>query len=273
MRIFKTLVGPFIALMVIIVAVISFIYCDNFTPNQATMISGLWSAFATVILGGIAVWQNMRYKAQSDIASENTEKIQVEIKELNKNSLAAIETLTNIEKIKYFPMIEKLNYDAFAFNKEAFLNKFPSSDYVFQVNLYNVLQTDISLPVEELVEKYNSYSFIVKNTSEKHIRDFNCKNLKINNNEFSFIINCSCDISPGECAVVTIVGIPGYEKGKNIDVYMNFVYKNLIMDLYTIEYSFTITLEDDIPEILASNFSIPEKLQEDETNVQDCFKF
>lgn len=267
MRILKTLGELFIALMVIIIAVISFIHCDSYTSNQATMISGLWSAFATVILGGIAVWQNMRYKIQSDIASENTEKMQLEIKELNKNSLAAIETLTNIEKIKYFPMIEKLNYNAFAFNKETFLNEFPSSNYVFQVNLYNVLQEDISLPVEELVEKYNSYSFIIKNTSEKHIRDFNCRNLKMENNEFYSIVNRSCDISPGECAVVTIVGMPEYEKGKNIDVYMNFVYKNLIMDLYIIEYSFTIIFEDSVPEILISNFSIPLKLQENETNV------
>lgn len=30
------------------------------------MISGLWSALATVVLGGIAFWQNKRYKELSD---------------------------------------------------------------------------------------------------------------------------------------------------------------------------------------------------------------
>lgn len=56
----------------ILISVICIFKCDS--SDRATMISGALSAFATAALGSIAIWQNMRYKKQSD---ENAKRIEV----------------------------------------------------------------------------------------------------------------------------------------------------------------------------------------------------
>ena len=55
-------------IIVVFLAVLSCYYdsCNNGQHSFATMLSGLWSAAATVVLGFIAVWQNMQYKKLSD---------------------------------------------------------------------------------------------------------------------------------------------------------------------------------------------------------------
>lgn len=56
-----------ISLVILMIAVLVFCLIANyFGTNTATMISGSLSAFATAILGSIAIWQNVQYKKQSD---------------------------------------------------------------------------------------------------------------------------------------------------------------------------------------------------------------
>lgn len=52
----------------IIIMAVAILYsiCPSANANVVTMIAGLLSAAATAILGGIAIWQNERYKSMSD---------------------------------------------------------------------------------------------------------------------------------------------------------------------------------------------------------------
>lgn len=52
--------------MIILLAVASLWYDWKENGNCVTMIAGLWSAAATAILGGIAYWQNKKYKQLAD---------------------------------------------------------------------------------------------------------------------------------------------------------------------------------------------------------------
>lgn len=53
-------------LIIFLLAVFCCIAAPCWNANLVSMISGLWSAVATVVLGLIAVWQNKRYKQLSD---------------------------------------------------------------------------------------------------------------------------------------------------------------------------------------------------------------
>lgn len=55
-----------IIIILLSLAVFCCINAGEWNSNLVSMISGLWSAVATVILGAIAVWQNKRYKQLSD---------------------------------------------------------------------------------------------------------------------------------------------------------------------------------------------------------------
>ena len=55
-----------LSMITAVVALICCILCHRWDSNLVSMISGLWSALATVVLGGIAFWQNKRYKELSD---------------------------------------------------------------------------------------------------------------------------------------------------------------------------------------------------------------
>ena len=51
-------------------AVISLLYDYHIHGDCVTVISGLWSAVATAAIGGIAYWQNKRYKQLADEAND-----------------------------------------------------------------------------------------------------------------------------------------------------------------------------------------------------------
>lgn len=58
------------AILIIVVLLFIAVYCcinaRNWEPNTVSMISGLWSAVATFMVGVIAYWQTKKYKEQAD---------------------------------------------------------------------------------------------------------------------------------------------------------------------------------------------------------------
>ena len=58
------------AVIAIGLAAASLIYDFHKNGNCVTIISGLWSAVATAAIGGIAYWQNKRYKQLADEAND-----------------------------------------------------------------------------------------------------------------------------------------------------------------------------------------------------------
>lgn len=65
-----------ISVIVVIAVIISFKYDYENNGNFVTMLSVLWSAIATALLGIIALWQNHLYKQQSDKYNEKLEELQ-----------------------------------------------------------------------------------------------------------------------------------------------------------------------------------------------------
>ena len=57
----RRLLWGLVILLIILFAVFCCVNAHSWNSNLVSMISGLWSAVATVILGIIAVWQNKRY--------------------------------------------------------------------------------------------------------------------------------------------------------------------------------------------------------------------
>lgn len=54
----------------VILAIKTVLYDIQTNGNAVTSLSGIWSAFATIVLGGIAYWQNKRYKQLADEAND-----------------------------------------------------------------------------------------------------------------------------------------------------------------------------------------------------------
>ena len=70
-RVMRKIILPIIIILVILVAIIvSFCYDYQINGNVLTILSAMWSAAATALLGGIAYWQNKRYKELSDKYSQ-----------------------------------------------------------------------------------------------------------------------------------------------------------------------------------------------------------
>lgn len=245
-----------IILVVVGCAVSSIIYDIAKNNNAVTMLAGLWSAFATLFLGGIAVWQNKSYKELSDKSSKETSEIQENIMLLTEKTMNAIETLKKIEMSKYYPLVERMPQTYHGISKKLYLKEF-DKDFVIQPTMINMDINDILLPIGDLYEKYNSCSFVVKNTSEKAIRHFNCYKLRINGNEPAFIVKIECDILPGQNALVSILNFPEYKKDE-IDVEIEFTLNNLVMDKYIIRSEFIITFDNDHPNFYEISFTFPE---------------
>jgi hypothetical protein len=250
----------FLIIIVVIAAIVSIEYDIFFNGNAITMVAGLWSAAATVILGIIAVWQNMRYKKLADQSSKDANSVQQELKYLNEKTMDAIETLKTIELAKYFPLIERETYDAFALDSKYFNELFQKKYSSAQINLIGMVQEDFNLPLEKLLDKYyNSYVFLVKNSSEKAIRHFTCSDLEIDGAVPGSIAMIDCDIPAGKNAVVAILNLPPLIKGDSYLLNMTFTLNNLVMDKYSLNYEALITFDEEAPSAYEIHFSFPEK--------------
>lgn len=230
-KIFVSLLWIAVALLLVLAVYFSF----KTKGDVATMVAGLWSALATVVLGLIALNQSRQYKNLSDKATQDYQDLQIEIKNLNGSMAEAIDTLKRIEKAKYYPNLEDWHYHFFGMGRESYIKMVEDMDYVVQLNYLNVSEEDISKDFTDVIGDYNVFAFRLKNAGEKAIRNFNCKNISfpsITDSGGHFIINCPCDIKPGQFVLVCLINIPGYLSMDGINVEMSFRMENLISEIY-----------------------------------------
>ena len=72
--------------------------------NYELFIASYLGAVGTVLLGGIALYQNKRYKELSDSSERKLMELQNEIKILTEKSVYLIELNSKIEQAKYYPI-------------------------------------------------------------------------------------------------------------------------------------------------------------------------
>jgi hypothetical protein len=240
---------PLRVLFVLLALILMLYFSFKTHDDVATMIAGLWSAVATVSLGGIAIYQSWQYKKLSDKAMEDYQQLQVEIKYLTNNMATAIDTLQKIEKSKYYPNLEKWNYSIFKLGKETLCQINEDDNNVIQLNYINVNEEDIFKEINEIVEKYNIFGFCIKNVGEKVIRNFCANEMSISyiKNQGYFIINKSCDIKPGQFVYVFMVNLPDYLSLEGEFIKIDFTMNNLILDKFVCHCEIHFYMDEEIP--------------------------
>lgn len=102
----------------VILLALALYYSFKTQGDIATMVAGLWSALATVVLGLIALNQSRQYKKLSDKATKDYQDLQIEIKNLTTNMVEAINTLKRIEKAKYYPNLDNCHHGTFGMSRD-----------------------------------------------------------------------------------------------------------------------------------------------------------
>lgn len=218
--------------------------------DVATMIAGLWSALATVVLGFIALNQSRQYKKLSDKANKDYQDLQVEIRNLTNSMADAIDTLKRIEKAKYYPNIEDNRYCILGMSKDKCKKIMEDDNYTIQLNYINVNEEDMKKELVDIIEKYNVFAFCLKNIGEKTIRNFNCHSLvfpSVTDADTVFIAHGSCDIKPGQLVLILIINIPDYLSLDGYHVEMKFQMENLIAEPYTCQSDIAFYVYDNEP--------------------------
>ncbi|QUH25546.1 hypothetical protein [Serpentinicella alkaliphila] len=275
---FETKKRPYILIVILIVSIFLIIICIPFVIewillNKTTFpfnmsinfteevwfgfIASYIGALGTIALGIIALWQNKRYKELSEKSSHDAALIQKDLKSLSLETMEAIEILKRIELAKYYPLIERIPYTSYGTTKAVIESLIESEDDVIQINYLNVDMTDLTEPISELVEKYNSYYFIVRNISEKTIRNFTCTEVTINGIGPSFRVSSNCDIPPGKNAIILISDFPRFLEGEVIELEMKFTLNNLVMERYYIETHTIISFDNEGPSSYFAKFTSP----------------
>lgn len=193
-------------------------------------------AVGTVLLGVIALYQNKRYKDLSDESEKHFLDLQAEIKELSKKNVELIEINTKIEKAKYYPiLVEQKHY---YWNMK--IDELDTTN-AFQITIkkdYDFYSSDRLL--NEIFDKYNTFVYVLRNEGEKVVRNFTCKNVKMNGKHgMGFWMYYPCDIEPGELAYIVYASkLNLYESiEKNILNTMEFCYtmENVIGEHFEME--------------------------------------
>lgn len=223
-------------------------------------IASYLGAVGTVLLGIIALYQNKRYKKLSDESEKRFIELQAEIKELNKRNVELIEINTKIEKAKYYPQLSEQKHYYWNISGENLEENF-NMDNGFQITIKK--EDDFNSSdrlLNEIFDKYYTFTYVLKNEGEKTIRNFNCKNLKINSKHgMGFWVYYPCDIEPGKLMyVVYATKINMHEKVKKGELNtINFEYsmENVIGEKFSMEVyiEFYDTGEDVISTRLETN--------------------
>jgi len=231
--------------------VLSLYFSFETKGDVATMVAGLWSALATVVLGIIALYQSSQYRKLSDKAIVDYKNIQIEIKNLTNSMTDAMTTLQRIEKSKYLPVLENSNYKMLGLSRTSCKKITEDKNNVIQYNYINVPEKDVFEDIEGIVEKYNTFGFFIKNIGEKTIRNFVCTDISIISitDGPHFIINKSCDIKPGQFVFIIIINIPNYSSLVEQNVSMSFKMNNLISDTYICHSNIIFYMGDDYPNV------------------------
>ena len=253
-------------------AILSIMYDIANNNNAVTMLAGLWSAVATVFLGGIAIWQNKRYKEMSDKKSYESEKMQEEIRALTRETMIAIDQLRKIEIAKLYPNIETMPSYYLGMTKKTLKEALKSND-VKQLTIMNSACGEApDTSIESYFEKYNSFSFVIKNIGESTIKEFNTCMIKISGENLNPLFFFGCDISPGQSALISIIDFPQYTNGKNYDIEMKFKLQNALLEKFYLDLDIIIVFDkdDEAPRvhILDSRMSKANESVEDMINGQ-----
>ncbi|MCM1045314.1 MAG: hypothetical protein NC417_07375 [Candidatus Gastranaerophilales bacterium] len=164
-------------------------------------IASYLGAIGTVILGIIALYQNKKYKELSDKSETNLLNLQNDIRELNRKSVELIEINTRIEQAKYFPVFRE-GHRYFWDARQEDLEDF-SVGNVFQIAVKKEDNFNIEEPIEKVIENYHTFTFFLTNNGEKVIRNFHCKEAKVNGkSEMGAWYFYNCDIESGATACV-----------------------------------------------------------------------
>lgn len=210
-------------------------YSFKTVGDTATMVAGLWSAIATVVLGAIALFQSHRYKKLSERASEDMKITQNEIKNLTKELNSAVKTLQNIEKAKYYPDLEDQLHLYLEMDGSKYKKLLENENLIFQLTYLNLGESSLHMSTEEVIEKYNVFAFELKNIGEKTIRNFMSDDIEFDpiTKGDCAIYKFSCDIKEGQSVIVALINFPELKTIVGECLNMKFEMQNLIGETYT----------------------------------------
>lgn len=132
-RVFKNIV--FAIIIVTLIIILPFIF-ERIILNESSwpfnlhiylsretwfgFIGSYLGAIGTIVLGGIAFYQNKRYKELSDQSEKRFLNLQEEMKELTTKSVSLIDLNSKIEAAKYHPILTNMDCIYYNFNNEEF---------------------------------------------------------------------------------------------------------------------------------------------------------
>lgn len=160
-------------------------------------------AVGTIFLGLVALYQNKKYKDLSDRSEEQFLAIQNEIKTLTQKSVELIELNSKIEHARYYPILTDLRKRYLNMDMKSVQNNFDINNDSFQITYELESLSSIPKAYDEIFNQTNTFSFVLKNDGEMTIKNFNCKEVIINNDDFRPGIRrfSSCDIEPGNLLI------------------------------------------------------------------------
>lgn len=248
----KTILKVISWTIVVVFLMVALYFSFKTKGDVATMVAGLWSALATVVLGLIALNQSRQYKKLSDKATKDYRDLQIEIKNLTSSMDEAINTLKKIEKAKYYPNLEEWRHYMFGINRDSYSEIMEDSSYTAQFNYLNVSQKELHRDFVDIIDNYNIFAFYLKNIGEKTIRNFNCERISfpgIMDKGYSVFYK-SCDIKPGQIVIIFLINIPEFSSLEGVNVNMNFKMENLIGEHYVCQSDIIFYNNDDMPDAI-----------------------
>ena len=217
-------------------------------------IASYFGAIGTILLGIIALWQNKRYKELADKSSDESKKLQTELKELTEKTSEAIKVLEKIEITKYYPSLRKMPHVAINCFDIIF-NEY-GKDITQQKTYIDILSEDFNQPIEVLKKKYEVLSFVIKNVGEKPLLNFICSKIKVNNEYVNFV-SSDCDFHSSQNILISIINLPNLTEVITIDLLMDFSFTTLLMEKYVLKIGLYLNDENGEWNFYFTDFSSP----------------
>ena len=261
-RVFKNIV--FAIIIVTLIIILPFIF-ERIILNESSwpfnlhiylsretwfgFIGSYLGAIGTIVLGGIAFYQNKRYEELSDQSEKRFLNLQEEMKELTTKSVSLIDLNSKIEAAKYHPILTNMDCIYYNFNNEEFEKIFDIQNDVFQISTCDTDPYVHLLSNKEIFNQYYTFLHIFKNDGEKNIRNFNCRDIKTNGelNINEGWICRACDIKPGAtliCVYATKYDLVKKIINKEIDS-ISFTYRmeNVLGECFKMSVDFQFLTE------------------------------
>jgi len=269
----KVLVSLLVIILIAILFLIPFaiekiILCESIFPFNIAIhfsketwfgfVASYLGAIGTILLGIIALYQNKKYKELSDISEKRFMTLQEEIKNLTEKSVSLIELNSRLEKAKYYPILSNMNHAYWNLTGEHLIQAFDFENDSFQISFKKENPNEILESYIDIFEKYYTFTYTLKNDSERTIRNFTCTSIIKNDqkNEMGFWLYQSCDIEPGailRCVYATKFNLAQQCKDGIVHS-LSFKYKmeNVIGELFelTMDFYFIASTENEAPDFM-----------------------